>query len=54
MGSILAVYSGVERIGIGSLTKYWSWLKIVSFCLVGTMLLILFILSKLGPAGSGG
>jgi MFS transporter, FHS family, glucose/mannose:H+ symporter len=46
MASILAVSSGIGRIGAGYFTLKFSWFKVVLFCLISAMLLVFFILPK--------
>jgi len=46
MASILAVSLGVGRLLAGQLTKKYSWIQVLSVCLLSAMALVIFVLPK--------
>lgn len=46
MSSILAVSLGIGRLLAGQLTKKYSWIQVLSVCLLASMTLVLFVLPK--------
>ncbi len=46
MASILAVSLGTGRLLAGQLTKKFTWIQVLSFCLTGAMAMVIFVLPK--------
>jgi MFS transporter, FHS family, glucose/mannose:H+ symporter len=46
MSSILAVSLGIGRLLAGQLTKKYSWVQVLSVCLLASMALVVFVLPK--------
>lgn len=46
MASILAISLGIGRLIAGYLTKYFSWILILSFCILAAMAMVIFVLPQ--------
>lgn len=46
MASILAISLGIGRLMAGYLSKYFSWIMILSFCLIAAMAMVVFVLPR--------
>lgn len=46
MASILAVSLGIGRFMAGFLTQRFSWVKVLSVCLIGAMAMVIFVLPR--------
>ena len=53
MASILAIALGVGRILAGVLVKKFSWVRVLTFCILGAMATVLFVLPKTVNANIG-
>ncbi len=53
MASILAISLGIGRFLAGYLTKHFSWLWVLVGCLIGAMLIVLFVLPQAVNANIG-
>lgn len=53
MASILAISLGVGRLLAGYLSKYFSWIMILSFCLIAAMAMVVFVLPQTVSAEVG-
>ena len=53
MSSVLMISLGVGRLAAGQLTKRFSWVTVLTVCIIGAMAIVLFVLPKAVNANIG-